>query len=80
MKSKSPYYQGNEVILNYLLITDQLLSWYPQKVKDFNQMFIKPTCEIVRQMNGYNINTASLLTYVSLLNVKIDRERERKCE
>ncbi len=45
-------------------------------------MFIKPTCEIVRQMNGYNINTASLLTYVSLLNGKIDRERERerKCE
>ncbi len=68
MKSKSPYYQGNEVILNYLLITHQLLSWYPQKVKDFNQMFIKQTCAIVRQMNVYNINTASLLTYVSLLN------------
>ncbi len=27
-------------------------------------------------MNGYNINTASLLTYVSLLNGKIDRKRE----
>ncbi len=42
-------------------------------------MFIKPTCEIVRQMNGYNINTASLLTYVSLLNGR-ERERERTCE
>ncbi len=40
---------------------NQLLSWYPQKLKDFNQMLIQPTCEIVRQMNGYNINTTNLL-------------------
>ncbi len=46
MKSKSPYYQDDEVILNYLLITHQLLSWYPQNLKDFNQMLIQPTCEI----------------------------------
>ncbi len=73
MESNSPYYQDNEVILNYLLITHQLLSWYPQNVR-FNQQYIKPTCEIVKLMIGNNINTASLSTYVSLLN---GRERGR---
>ncbi len=42
-------------------------------------MLIKPTCEIVRRINGYNINTASLLKYVSLLNGR-ERERERERE
>ncbi len=39
-----------------------------------NQQYIKPTCENVRQINGYNLNTASLLTYVSLLTGKLERE------
>ncbi len=41
----------------------------------YNQQYIKPTCENVRQINGYNINTASLSTYVSLLTGKIAREK-----
>ncbi len=44
----------------------------------YNQQYIKPTCENVRQINGYNINTASLSTYVSLLTGKIEGESKRK--
>ncbi len=58
MRSNSPYYQGTEI---NDLSSNKPTNYSTTKRKIFNQQYIKPTCENVIQINGYNINTASLL-------------------